>query len=209
MSNENIEKELKVILLGDCGVGKTNIILRFMKDQFDEDSISTTASTYTMKVIEKDNIKYRLNIWDTAGQEKYRSITNLFLKDASIIILVYSIIEEESFDNLEYWFNTIKDNCSEEIVIAIVGNKSDLYLEETVKEEKALKYAQEKNSIFKLVSAKTDKPGIDELFRMVLEEYINKTINAKNNKKDSIIITKVSKNKEKSKEKKCNSCLNR
>ena len=207
MSNENIEIVLKVILLGDCGVGKTNIILRFMKDQFDEDSITTTGSTYTMKVIEKDNIKYRLNIWDTAGQEKYRSITKLYLQDASIIILVYSIIEEESFNNLDYWYNTIKDKCSEDIVLAIVGNKSDLYLEETVKEEKGVKYAEEKNAIFKLISAKTDKPGIDELFRMVLEEYIKKTINEKNNKKESIIISNDSKNKEKVKEKKCNSCL--
>ena len=203
MSNEHIEKDLKVILLGECGVGKTNIILRFMKDEFDEDSISTTGSTYTMKVIEKDNIKYRLNIWDTAGQEKYRSITNLFLKVASIIILVYSIIEEESFDSLDYWYKTIKDNCSDETVLAIAGNKYDLFLEEAVKEEKARKYAEDKNAIFKLISAKTDKKGIDLLFNMVLDEYIKSKINEKNNKSSSILIRDDSKKKEKSNKKNC------
>ena len=204
MSNENIEKDLKIILLGDCGVGKTNIILRFMNQQFDEDSISTTSSSYTMKAIEKDNIKYRLNIWDTAGQEKYRSITKLFLQGANIIILVYSIIEKESFDNLDYWYKTIKDSFNNETVLAIVGNKYDLFLEEAVQEEEARKYAEDKNAIFKLVSAKTDQPGIDLLFTMVLEEYIEKIKNGKNNKNnDSIIISDNRKKNEKSNKKNC------
>ena len=201
----NEEKELKVILLGECGVGKTNIILRFLKDEFDEDSITTTGSSYIMKSIKKDDITYRLNIWDTAGQEKYRSITKMFLQDASIIILVYSIVDEESFKYLDYWHKTVMDNCSSDIVIAIAGNKYDLYYEETVKEENAEKYAKDKNAIFKLVSAKDNKPGIDELFEEVLDEYINKCSN-NNNKREksgSIKIKNDKKNMEKRKKKKC------
>ena len=204
MSKENEEKELKVILLGDCGVGKTNIILRFMKDEFDEDSITTTGSSYTMKKIEKNNITYRLNIWDTAGQEKYRSLTKIFLQDANIIILVYSIVEEITFDNLDYWYNTIIDNCGEDIVIAIVGNKHDLYFEEAVDEDKAQNYANKKNAIFKLVSAKENKLGIDELFNIVLDEYINKKLNKKEKKNiEKIKINANKKNEETFKKKKC------
>ena len=204
MSKENEEKELKVILLGDCGVGKTNIILRFMKDEFDEDSITTTGSSYTMKKIEKDNITYRLNIWDTAGQEKYRSLTKIFLQDANIIILVYSIVEEITFDNLDYWYNIIIDNCGEDIVIAIVGNKHDLYFEEAVDEDKAQNYANKKNAIFKLVSAKENKLGIDELFNIVLDEYINKKLNKKEKKNiEKIKINVNKKNEETLKKKKC------
>ena len=204
MSKENEEKELKVILLGDCGVGKTNIILRFMKDEFDEDSITTTGSSYTMKKIEKDNITYRLNIWDTAGQEKYRSLTKMFLQDANIIILVYSIVEEITFDNLDYWYNTIIDNCGEDIVIAIVGNKHDLYFEEAVDEDKAQNYANKKNAIFKLVSAKENKLGIDELFNILLDEYINKKLNKKEKKNiEKIKINVNKKNEETLKKKKC------
>ena len=204
MSKENEEKELKVILLGDCGVGKTNIILRFMKDEFDEDSITTTGSSYTMKKIEKDNITYRLNIWDTAGQEKYRSLTKMFLQDANIIILVYSIVEEITFDNLDYWYNIIIDNCGEDIVIAIVGNKHDLYFEEAVDEDKAQNYANKKNAIFKLVSAKENKLGIDELFNILLDEYINKKLNKKEKKNiEKIKINVNKKNEETLKKKKC------
>ena len=202
MSKENEEKELKVILLGDCGVGKTNIILRFMKDEFDEDSITTTGSSYTMKKIEKDNITYRLNIWDTAGQEKYRSLTKIFLQDANIIILVYSIVEEITFDNLDYWYNIIIDNCGEDIVIAIVGNKHDLYFEEAVDEDKAQNYANKKNAIFKLVSAKENKLGIDELFNIVLDEYINKKLNKKEKKNIEKIKINVNKKNEETLKKK-------
>ena len=202
MSNKNEEKELKVILLGECGVGKTNIILRFLKDEFDEDSITTTGSSYIMKLINKDNITYRLNIWDTAGQEKYRSLTKMFLQDASIIILVYSITDEESFQYLDYWYKTIMDNCSSDIVIAVAGNKYDLYYEERVSEEEAEKFAKDKNAIFKLVSAKDNKPGIDELFDIVLDEYIKKSSNSNNNKKEQSIKIKNEKKIEENREKK-------
>ena len=207
MSNKNEEKELKLILLGECGVGKTNIILRFLKDEFDEDSITTTGSSYIMKLIKKGNITYRLNIWDTAGQEKYRSLTKMFLQDANIIILVYSIIDEESFDYLEYWYKTIMDNCSSDVVIAIAGNKYDLYFEEAVKEEKAEKYAKDKNAIFKLVSAKDNKVGIDELFEIVLDEYIKKSSN-NNNKKEKIEGIKIVNDKKKDKNQKKKKCCN-
>ena len=199
--NEKIEKELKVILLGECGVGKTNIILRYIQDKYDEDSITTTGSSYIMKRIKKDNITYRLNIWDTAGQEKFRSVTRMFLQEANIIILVYSIVDQLSFEGLDYWYNTVIDNCGNDVVIAIVGNKYDLYTEEVITEEKAEKYAQDKNAVFKLVSAKTNKGSIDELFDMILDEYIKKS--SGNRKNSNIKINNKRKNEVKEKKNKC------
>ena len=199
--NERVEKELKVILLGECGVGKTNIILRYIQDKFDEDSITTTGSSYIMKKKKKDNITYRLNIWDTAGQEKFRSVTRMFLQEANIILLVYSIVDELSFEGLDYWYNTVIDNCGNDVVIAIVGNKYDLYTEEVITEEKAEKYAQNKNAVFKLVSAKTNKGSIDELFDMILDEYIKKS--SGNRKNSNIKINNKRKNEVKEKKNKC------
>ena len=199
-NNENIEKELKIILLGECGVGKTNIISRYMSDKFDEDSTSTTSSSYIMKIIKKDNITYRLNIWDTAGQEKYRSVTKVFLQEANIIILVYSIIDEGSFEALEFWYKNIKENCGNDLVIAIAGNKYDLFLEETVDDEAAKKYAKDKNAIFKLVSAKNNRVGIEELFDMCLNEYIKKSSIQNKDKNERITIRDVNKEE---KTKKC------
>ena len=202
--NEKIEKELKVILLGECGVGKTNIILRYIQDKFDEDSITTTGSSYIMKRIKKDNITYRLNIWDTAGQEKFRSVTRMFLQEANIIILVYSIVDQLSFEGLDYWYNTVIDNCGNDVVIGIAGNKYDLYTEEVISEEKAEKYAQEKNAVFKLVSAKSNKGSIDELFDMILDEYIKKSTGVRKNIKNSNIkINNKQKSEVKEKKNKC------
>ncbi len=198
---EKIDKEVKVILLGECGVGKTNIISRYTEDKFDEDSISTTGSSYIMKIVTKDNVNYRLNLWDTAGQEKFRAITKMFLQEANIILLVYSIIEETTFDNLNYWYNTVIDNCGTDVVICIVGNKYDLFCEEVVSEEEAKKFAKEKNAIFKFVSAKKDKLSIDELFNLALDEYIKKC--SYNKKNQSIKIENKPKSEKKEKKKCC------
>ena len=203
MDNDNSEetekKELKVILLGECGVGKTNIILRYMKNKFDEDSVSTTSSNYMMKSIEKGNKIYRLNVWDTAGQERFRSITKIFLQDSSIIILVYSINDMTSFRNLNYWYDIVKQNCRPNIIIAIVGNKTDCYLEQEVPDEEAENYAKERNAIFKLISAKADKRGIDALFDLILDEYIERKIDEKINESQSVKISSTKFNKTKKK----------
>ena len=204
MSQDDDSQDIKVILVGEPGTGKTSLINVAIGQQFSQDTSSTLISTFVQKRMIKGKQEYILNIWDTAGQEKYRSITKLFLQGANIIILVYSIIEKESFDNLDYWYKTIKDSFNNETVLAIVGNKYDLFLEEAVQEEEARKYAEDKNAIFKLVSAKTDQPGIDLLFTMVLEEYIEKIKNGKNNKNnDSIIISDDRKKNEKSNKKNC------
>ena len=195
------EKDVKIILLGESGVGKTSIILRYFKDEFTENMQSTFGSTFIIKKVVKDNITYKLNIWDTTGQEKYHSVTKLFVQGADIAILVYAINKIDSFKKIDYWNKTIKDNCDENIILSIVGNKTDLFNnednEELVPEEDAEEYARELKAIFRLVSAKEDKKGIDSLFNEVLEEYIKSSRNKISDSQDAGLKIEQKKSKKK------------
>ena len=107
----------KLILIGESGVGKTCMIVRFITDEFN-DTISTTGASYASKYIYFDecNKTIQYQIWDTAGQEKYRGLTKIFYKDAQIVILVYDVTRRNTFDEIKnYWYNQIKENAAEEI----------------------------------------------------------------------------------------------
>ena len=198
--NEENVREIKIIILGNSGVGKTCIINRYINNQFNPNSETTLGSSFSTKVIKKDKIKYKLNIWDTTGQEKYHSITNLFIKGSSAVILVYSVDSLASFEGLNYWNDSIKEHLQgNDYILAVIGSKSDLIQdeEEVVLEEDARKFAEEKDAIFKLVSSKEDPEGINNLFNSILEELIKKKIVKTN---ESVVI----KNKKQAKkEKKC------
>lgn len=101
--------EIKMILLGETGVGKTSIISRYIENKFLKEIPSSTSMSYAQKVLIKNNLKIQLNIWDTVGQEKLRSLSKLFFNDSQIVILVYSIDSEESFKSLDYWLNQCKE----------------------------------------------------------------------------------------------------
>ena len=119
--------EIKMVVLGDSGVGKTCIINRYIFNQFNSDNDSTFGSSLSSKAIKKDKIKYKLNIWDTTGQERYQSITNLFIKGANAIILVYSIDSLSSFEGLNFWYESIKEHLQgNDYILFVVGSKSDL-----------------------------------------------------------------------------------
>ena len=197
MNNSNQETNtVKAILLGESGVGKTSIIKRYISNEFNPTSISTLGAGSNTKTIIKNKVTYNLDIWDTTGQEKYHSITNLFIKGSDIIILVYSINSKPSFDGLTFWYNSVKEKIEKEnYILAIVGSKSDLTEDEEVPEEEGRKFAKEKNAIFKLVSAKVDPNGINKLFDCLLDEYILKIGN--NPRMESIVISKSNKRKNK------------
>ena len=188
--NDNKIKEsesIKVILLGDSGVGKTNIILRYLKDEFNQNSKSSIGTTFGMKELKRNDIIYNLNIWDTTGQEVYRSVTKLFIQGSKIVILVYCINQKKSFESLDYWYNSIMEICGENVVLGIVGNKMDLFDDEEkveVTEDEGQKYADEKKALFKLVSAKIDKKGIDSLFDQLFDKYIEENTVANSDKKE-------------------------
>lgn len=174
--------ELKVILLGDPGVGKTNIINRYLYDKFDQSSKPTLGSSFGEKIIKKDGSSYSLKIWDTTGQERYNSITKLFIKGSHIVILVYSIDNLASFDNLKNWYNYVKEELQrEKFILAIVGNKRDLFENEVVSDNEGNEFSKSLGALFYLVSAKSDQEGIKKLFTSLLDELIlkygNKALN--------------------------------
>ena len=166
--------DIKMILLGDSGVGKTSIIGRYVDNSFSNDELSSSSMTYVQKKVKIDNQEIDLSIWDTVGQEKYRSLTKLFFKDTKIVILVYAINKANSFDGLEYWLNLYKESIGDEAILGVVGNKSDLFLEQEVDEEKGRNYAESNGAFFSLISAKENKIQLDEYINKLVKEYLSK-----------------------------------
>lgn len=174
------DEELKLILLGESGVGKTSIIERYLYDKFNEKFCPSTTMNYAEKDIEIGKKTIRLNIWDTIGQEKYRSISKLFLNDTKIVILVYSIDDSKSFTELEYWNKLAKEQIDQDVFLGIVGNKSDLYLEQQVSEIDGKKYAEDNKAIFAQLSAKDNRLGIIEYMNKLVKEYFKVQSQKKN-----------------------------
>ena len=211
MSDTNeVIKGIKIVLLGEAGVGKTCLLSRFITGQFDKETLSTNGASFVSKQIKYEHLKktLELDIWDTAGQEKYRALTKLFYKDASMIILVYDITKKETFDNLKnYWYKEIKDSCDKKIILAIAGNKSDLYVNEDVPEPEARDFAESINAIFTLTSAK-DNDGVEKLFRDIGNKYLEsnfqeKVSEAQKKQSPSFVMQKKEYIEEKNKKKAC------
>ena len=165
---------IKVVLIGDSGVGKTSIIQRYVNDEYDPNIIFSSSAQFLTKTIELNELQtVKFDIWDTAGQEKFRALAKIFYKDARVIILVYDITNKVSFENLkQYWFKEIEENSISDAIIVIVGNKSDLYEIEQVTDEEGQKYADEKKAIFKKTSALSNR-NIDSLFNDVAKKYFD------------------------------------
>ena len=168
--SEEEEKSVKVVLLGEAGVRKTCIISRFVNNMYEDKTMSNISAAYATKTMKFDafggkEIKYEL--WDTAGQEKFRAVTRFLYKDAQVVILVYDITVKESFNEIkDYWYNQVKENCPTNTIICLAGNKCDLFEREAVTEEEGKELAKEMGAIFQLTSPK-EKIGINELFQTV------------------------------------------
>ena len=172
MEEEIQEKDVKVIILGETGVGKTSIINRFINDEFNPDNdIETLGSTFFRKSIKRQNTVYKLQIWDSIGQEKYHSITRLFIKGSNIVLLVYSIDSRESFEELNHWLNTLKDILDKnKYILGIVASKSDLVNEEIVSQNEGEEFAKKAGGIFRAVSSKENNKSVNLLFDIVIDE---------------------------------------
>ena len=213
MSNSKQDTGHKIVLLGDSGVWKTCIISRFISGQFDINVNSTNGASYASKKIDYPELgkSLMLDIWDTAGQEKYKSLTKFFYKDAAMVILVYDITRKESFDNLKnFWYKEIQTYGEKNIVLAIAGNKSDLYDDEAIPEKEAREFAKSIDAVFALTSAQNNS-GINKLFQDIGNKYLDpnfqeKVQDIKNEKEQDKGITldkkkEIEKNKEHKKKK--------
>ena len=166
---------VKVVLLGESGVGKTSIIAQFTNSTFDPDQVTSLTAQFISKTIEFQNLgKFlKFDIWDTAGQEKYRALAKIFYKDAKVICLVYDITDKKSFEQLKtYWYEMVKTNGEPDVIFAVVANKIDLYDDSAVKEEEGREFAKNIGAIFQATSAKSDT-GITNLFDNLGQKYFN------------------------------------
>ena len=186
----------KVVLLGESGVGKTSIINQFISKIFKPKNSTSLSAQFTSKVIDFPAYKktIRFDIWDTVGQEKYRSLTKIFYKDAKIIIFVYDITTEYSFNALkEYWYNETVNNTEGNPIYALCANKYDLYEKQVVKNEDGIEFAKKINAIFQNTSAARDT-GINNLFEKLGKKLLNPKIDLGMADKESIKLDKKNNN---------------
>jgi len=166
------EIAIKVTLIGESSVGKTSIINRYTKGNFSQELESTLGANYSQKKIVRKGKKIRLDLWDTAGQEKYRSIGRHFYKESYIVCLVYDISNYDSFEKLQsVWYPELKQFGEELKIVAVVGNKIDKYLNEEVKDEDAKAFAEEIKAINKRTSA-MEGTNIEDLFNSLVDKYL-------------------------------------
>ena len=165
----------KVVLLGDSGVGKTCIISRYISGAFDNNSPSTNGASYASKILTFENLNktISLDIWDTAGQEKYKSLTKFFYKEAAVTILVYDITKKDSFENMKgYWYEQLQEFGSKKIILGVAGNKCDMYEKEEVNENEAKEFAEKIGAFFEITSAKNNT-GITDLFMNAANRFVD------------------------------------
>ena len=168
---------IKLILLGDSGVGKSSIIQRYYEDIFDKDLKTTENANYLEKELTINEEKLLLELWDTSGQEEFRSLTQIFVKNSKIIILVYNVTSLQSFESLNFWYDFLKKEIGPSTMIGVAGNKTDLIFEEDYNEEvspeKAKEFAQKIGADFALVSAKESSNEIVTLINGLISKYLD------------------------------------
>ncbi len=157
-------KSYKLAFLGDQGVGKTSVLSRIARDEFNENTSTTVGISYLEKLVPvtgtSATVKFKL--YDTAGQERYRSVAKLCYSGSAVIFMVYDITNKHSFDCLNDWFDELRENTESDVIVYLLANKSDLLAEQTVLDSEAEEYARKQGAIFRLVSAKTNE-GIPDL----------------------------------------------
>mmetsp|Transcript_11548 Transcript_11548/g.36913 ORF Transcript_11548/g.36913 Transcript_11548/m.36913 type:complete len:213 (-) Transcript_11548:63-701(-) len=159
----------KIVLLGDSGVGKSNLLSRFTRNEFHLESKSTIGVEFATKSIKADGKILKAQIWDTAGQERYRAITSAYYRGAVGALLVYDISQHVSFENCERWLKELRDHADANIVIMLVGNKSDLEHKRQVSKEEAIAFAEKHELAFIETSAQ-EGTGVQSAFVRILTE---------------------------------------
>ena len=164
--------EVKICLLGDVAVGKTSIASRFCKNSFNETYVNTIGGAYQQQTILLDNgSKIKFHVWDTTGDERFKSMTNLYYRDAQVAILTYDVTNKDTFDSLEYWIKVLSEKVNKDnMLLFLAGNKCDMP-NKVVTSSTAKEFAEKHNMFFFETSAKTGA-GVKELFKAIAnKEY--------------------------------------
>ena len=177
MEDEEYSMIFKMILIGDSGVGKTNILNRYINNTFSETTKSTVGVELGTKVEEYNNTKIKVQIWDTAGQERYKSITKTYYKGAKGAFIVYDITKKDSFKNIDKWIQDLREFGEDDAAILIVGNKSDLEESREVTTDEVKKKAEVYKMAYCETSALKSKNinyAFQTLIKLVAEKMENK-----------------------------------
>jgi len=162
----------KVILIGDSGVGKSNLLSRFTRNEFNVESKSTIGVEFATRSIVVDGKTFKAQIWDTAGQERYRAITSAYYRGAAGALIVYDISKGVTFESVDRWLRELKDQSESNIVIMVVGNKSDLRHLRAVPTDEAAAYCQ-KHRLFFIETSALEAANVEEAFHIILTEIYN------------------------------------
>jgi Ras-related protein Rab-11A len=163
----------KIVIIGDSGVGKSNLLSRYLKNEFSLDTKSTVGVEFATQRLEIQNFKVKVQIWDTAGQERYKSITNAYYKGAKGALLVYDITKKETFENIDKWIFELKRNGDDDLTLVLIGNKCDLESQrevcKSIGNDKAVLY----NCAFIETSALSAE-NVEKAFSLMINEIFNK-----------------------------------
>jgi small GTP-binding protein len=170
MAEEEYDYLFKLVLIGDSGVGKSNLLSRFTSNEFNLESKSTIGVEFATKNIHIDGKTIKAQIWDTSGQERYRAITGAYYRGAVGALLVYDLTRPPSFQNISHWLKELRDHADDSIVIMLIGNKSDLEAtSRQVPTADASAFAKEQNFLFMETSA-LDASNVDASFETIFDE---------------------------------------
>ena len=171
--SDNPDLLLKMVLIGDSGVGKTNILTRFARDHFDPDSKSTVGVEFGMKTLKVEGKTVKVQLWDTAGQERYRAIASAYYRGAVGALLVYDVTSSLTFQSISRWLQELREYADSDIVVMLVGNKCDLQELRAVSTDEGLRFAKDENLLFIETSA-MDATNMQELFTRLITEIVHR-----------------------------------
>lgn len=172
-SDESYNFVFKVVLIGESGVGKSNLLSRFTKNEFSHDSRTTIGVEFSTRTVQLDNYTIKAQIWDTAGLERYRAITSAYYRGAVGALLVYDISKHLTYESAERWLKELYDHADPHIVVMLVGNKSDLESHRTVPTDESKDFAEKKGLMFMETSA-LNSTNVEAAFNEVLTEIHRK-----------------------------------
>lgn len=168
-ADDDYDYLFKVVLIGDSGVGKSNLLSRFTRNEFNLESKSTIGVEFATRSIHVDDKIVKAQIWDTAGQERYRAITSAYYRGAVGALLVYDVTRHVTFENIERWLKELRDHTDSSIVIMLVANKADLRHLRAVSTEDAKSFAERENLFFMETSA-LESLNVENAFSEVLTQ---------------------------------------
>ena len=202
-NEEEEEIKIKIMLLGESQIGKTSLIQRYVKNNFNLSYITTVGIDFQLKQIKMNNKSIKLQIWDTAGQERFKNITKSYFHSSDGFIVGYDITSRLSFTNVSTWLKEINENAPEEIQKILIGNKCDLNEREVTTEE-GQKLAEENGMKFFETSAKNDI-NVKETFEAITKDILDVQykVEGDGNRNSLVIDRKTEKKKDEEKKKGC------